>query len=229
MTRRLDDHLNMSIKVNAKQIAAAARSFSVNYNSISTRFLIVFRPFICPFPEMLGVALSEQDVFDIGCGNGFWLYLIYLYRKPKSLTGVDVSDKKLSSASRALSCLGIKNLLVSAVDPSMWPTSSFGVVSMIDVLHHIPPADQEIFFRAAANKVSRGGTLIYKDMCTHPTCKAFANKLHDLILARQWVHHVDVKKVESWAASAGLTLDKKMDKTTYWYGHELRCFSRPLL
>jgi 2-polyprenyl-3-methyl-5-hydroxy-6-metoxy-1,4-benzoquinol methylase len=225
----LEENLSMSINVNAKQIRASARNFSTNYNSISTRLLIIFRPFICPFPEMLGAVLSEQDVFDIGCGNGFWLYLIYLYRKPRSLAGVDVSSKKLKSATRAFLCLGIRSLFVSAADPSKWPKSSFGVVSMIDVLHHIPPADQESFFRAASGKVSRGGTLIYKDMCIHPTWKALANKLHDLILARQWVHHVDVRKVESWAISAGLTLDYEVDKTTYWYGHEIRCFSRPLL
>jgi 2-polyprenyl-3-methyl-5-hydroxy-6-metoxy-1,4-benzoquinol methylase len=212
---------------NAKKVDAAASNFGERFDGFFNRLLIRLRPLICPFEDLLDAVPSGMEVFDIGCGSGFWLYLIWLYRKPKRLLGVDPSRGKILAAKKAFSSIGLPTTFITQSDPCLWPNEKYSMVSMIDVLHHIPPVAQEAFFRAATSKVEKGGILIYKDMCTRPFLKTIFNQLHDLILAHQWIHHVDVKKVESWAADEGFVLDAKVDRTLYLYGHELRCFARP--
>jgi hypothetical protein len=95
---------------------------------------------------------------------------------------------------------------------------------MVDVLHHVPPGEQQSFFLKACQRVTTGGLLVYKDMCARPRALAAANQLHDLIFARQWIHHVAVERVAGWAAEAGMTLLEQENERRFWYGHELRVF-----
>jgi 2-polyprenyl-3-methyl-5-hydroxy-6-metoxy-1,4-benzoquinol methylase len=213
---------------NSNKIYVAASDFGKRFDGITNRLLIKLRPFICPFEDLLNAVPSGMEVFDIGCGSGFWLYLIWLYKQPKRLLGVDPSTGKIVAAKKAFSSISLPTFFIAQADPTLWPNEKYSMVTMIDVLHHIPPVAQEAFFRAATSKVEKGGILIYKDMCTRPFWKTVFNQLHDLILAHQWIHHVDVKKVESWAADEGFVLDAKVDRTLYLYGHELRRFARSI-
>ena len=109
-----------------------------------------------------------------------------------------------------------------------WPEGDFDVVAMIDVIHHVSRPEQEAVIRRACRKVRRGGLFLYKDMVERPWWRAAANRLHDLVLARQWIHYVPVKEVERWAEDEGLVLDRSELINRWWYGHELRVFRKPL-
>jgi 2-polyprenyl-3-methyl-5-hydroxy-6-metoxy-1,4-benzoquinol methylase len=107
-----------------------------------------------------------------------------------------------------------------------WPSETFDVVSIIDVMHHVPPGLQRTFFTEASKRVAPGGRLVYKDMCRKPAWRALSNRLHDLLKARQWIHYRPIAEVEAWAKQAGLRLTTARDLTALWYGHELRVFER---
>ena len=87
-----------------------------------------------------------------------------------------------------------------------WPDRLFDVISMIDVMHHVAPASQAQVIRAAAARLAPGGILIYKDMVEYPRWRAWANRLHDLVLAHQWIHYAPFVSVRAWAEEAGLQL-----------------------
>jgi 2-polyprenyl-3-methyl-5-hydroxy-6-metoxy-1,4-benzoquinol methylase len=108
-----------------------------------------------------------------------------------------------------------------------WPDGRFGVVSMIDVMHHVPREAQRDVFRRAVDKLDEAGVLIYKDMARAPAWQAWANRLHDLLVAREWIQYAPIEAVEQWAAEAGLALAYAGDFDRYWYRHELRVFRRP--
>jgi 2-polyprenyl-3-methyl-5-hydroxy-6-metoxy-1,4-benzoquinol methylase len=95
------------------------------------------------------------------------------------------------------------------------------VVSLIDVLHHVPPGRQRAFFAGAVARVRTGGILLYKDMCRSPLWRAWANRAHDLLLARQWIHYVPLARLEAWAAEEGLQLVHRRAYARLVYGHEL--------
>jgi hypothetical protein len=97
---------------------------------------------------------------------------------------------------------------------------------MIDVLHHCPPAIQRTFFEAACDRVRPGGRLIYKDMCRSPLWMAWANRIHDLLKARQWNHYVPINDVEEWGAARGFRVIGSERINMHAYGHELLILER---
>lgn len=218
----------MTTKSNSNSAFRASNHFLEKIDGRLNRLLIRLRPFICPFEDLLEAVPFDIEILDVGCGSGFWLYLVWMHKKPRYLTGVDPNRTKILSAKNAFASIPIPSSFLIQSDPALWPDKKYGMVSMIDVLHHIPPTSQERFFRSAASRVSDGGILLYKDMCCRPFWKAVFNQVHDLIFAHQWIHHIDCKKVESWAANEGFVLKKKADRTIYCYGHEFRCFERPI-
>jgi cyclopropane fatty-acyl-phospholipid synthase-like methyltransferase len=95
------------------------------------------------------------------------------------------------------------------------------VVTMIDVIHHVPVAHQEAFLRDAFRHVAPGGRLIYKDVCLRPLWKRAMNRLHDLVMARQWISEVPLEKVLRWSGQEGLKVVEEHHYGRLWYGHEL--------
>jgi 2-polyprenyl-3-methyl-5-hydroxy-6-metoxy-1,4-benzoquinol methylase len=108
-----------------------------------------------------------------------------------------------------------------------WPCGLFDVVSLIDILHHIPPAGQKSIFLKAASSVRPGGLLIYKDMADRPVLHALMNRLHDLLVAKQWIHYVPIRRIDEWAAEAGLAVIHEEEILRLWYHHEVRVYARP--
>jgi hypothetical protein len=50
--------------------------------------------------------------------------------------------------------------------------------------------------------------------------------MHDLLLARQWIHYVPLSLVKSWAEDAGLALHHEESYARFVYGHELLVFHK---
>jgi hypothetical protein len=56
---------------------------------------------------------------------------------------------------------------------------------------------------------------------------AAANRMHDLMLARQWIHYVHLSDVMDWASQEGLNAIKHQTYRRLFYNHELVLFRRP--
>ena len=97
---------------------------------------------------------------------------------------------------------------------------------MIDVMHHIPPQAQRGAFLEAAGRVRAGGVFLYKDMCDAPVWRAGMNRLHDLVMARQWIRYLPIEDADRWAAEAGLVREVAEEHAMLWYGHEIRMYRR---
>ena len=72
-----------------------------------------------------------------------------------------------------------------------------------------------------------GGLLVYKDMVERPRWRAWKNRLHDLVLARQWINYAPLQSVCDWVRPAALHEDRRVQLNLLWYGHELVVFRRP--
>jgi hypothetical protein len=107
-----------------------------------------------------------------------------------------------------------------------WPSGEFDLISFIDVIHHIPPNEQRRVFAQASARVARGKWLLYKDMSERPLWRATANRLHDLVVARQWIHYAALDNVLKWGSENGLIVKNKYNINMIWYHHELVSFQR---
>jgi len=98
----------------------------------------------------------------------------------------------------------------------------FDFVALIDVVHHPPPAANEDAGGRASARVREGGLFLYKDMCKRPSWRARANRLHDLVSYRQWIHYVSIESAESWIRDEGLKRTDVQRVNLFFYGHDLR-------
>lgn len=192
------------------------------------RTLQRYRPYICPFEELVDRVPVGSRVFDIGCGAGLFLTLLASRGRIIEGLGVDVSEPAISLADRARYQLPHPDRLKFVVDRGdmAWPHAEFDVVSMIDVLHHVLPMNQPEVLRKAASVVRPGGLLLFKDIGNKPHWRATANRLHDLVLARQWIHYLSLACVVAEVERVGLKLVEAARFDRLWYGHELALFRR---
>jgi 2-polyprenyl-3-methyl-5-hydroxy-6-metoxy-1,4-benzoquinol methylase len=193
------------------------------------RLMQSLRPYICPFEHLLAHVPTGASVLDAGCGAGLLLALIAHFDPTATGFGFDTSVHAIRVARRIAkrpmfaSRLRFETLSVTAE----WPSGSYDVVSVVDVLHHVPPAAQPHLVSIALSRVRRGGLLIYKDMAHRPAWQAGWNRMHDLLLARQWINYRKIGEVRAWTSAAGAAplAERRVDIGPY--GHELLVAQRP--
>ena len=199
--------------------------------ALVNRWLQAGRPYICPFDVLITHVPPGSSVLDIGSGAGLFVGLLAVKANISGAVGLDTSAAAIRAA-RTMAArveeLGFKVPLdfkeIGA--GHAWPSQRFDVVSLIDVMHHIGHDQRRAVFRQAVSSLRPGGLLIYKDISKRPRWRFWANRLHDLIVAREWIHLSPIKQIEAWAAADNLQLKQAMHINRLWYAHDLRVWSR---
>jgi len=197
--------------------------------SVVMRAMQHYRPYISPFGMMLNAVPKGSRVLDIGCGGGLFLALLARTQRIQRGLGIDTSAPAIAIAQEMSARLpaghGVRFEARSASLPL--PDEGYDVVTLLDVMHHIPPASQRLVLEQALARVEPGGRFIYKDMVQRPAWRALANQLHDLVIARQWIHYLPLDQVIEWAQAKGCKVVEKRAVDMLWYGHEMVVFEVP--
>lgn len=199
---------------------------------VALRILQHLRPYICPFEEVLRHIPAGSRVLDVGCGGGLLLGLMrhagVLKLEPGAGVGFDLSKDAIVIAQQMAATVGagdqLKFQAIGVEDP--WPDGQFDVVSIVDVMHHVPANARRSVLQHAFEHLRPGGRLVYKDM-THRGWRAFMNQLHDLTLTREWITYTPAETVEHWASQIGFTMVHASHHKRWWYGHDLRVLEKP--
>jgi 2-polyprenyl-3-methyl-5-hydroxy-6-metoxy-1,4-benzoquinol methylase len=200
-------------------------SLRQNYTSARgwlNQFKIIYRPYICPFVELLEMIPPSKKVFDIGCGNGMFLLLTSLYKKPSRIGGVEISETLIENA---IQLLGKERegspSLLKVYDGKKIPNeiNDFDLVFLIDVLHHVPLAHHTDFIGEIYAKMKKGATLILKDIDAEKWMLTRFNKLHDLLLSGEIGHELSSKEAGLLLQSSGFTVQQTTYKRMVWYPH----------
>ncbi|HLH44786.1 MAG TPA: methyltransferase domain-containing protein [Bryobacteraceae bacterium] len=191
-----------------------------------------WRPYTCPVEVLLSLVPDSGSVFDIGCGCGLLLALALRSGKEIEATGLDISEAALSmAASMKQNGLtaeeGGRLRLHLSRGLADWPETTFDMVSLIDVMHHVKLDLRRPTLEAAIARVKPGGTLLYKDMCRRPRWRALLNWSQDLVVSRQWIRYTPIAQVEEVARLAGLMEERSETLYRLGFGHELRLYRRP--
>ena len=185
---------------------------------------------INPFANLLERVPQASTVLDVGCGGGLFLVLLgsagRLCARAGSSVGFDTSASAIEVARAAARRGGLDMLRFERLDPeSAWPTGDaddglFDVVSVICVIHHAPPEAWRGIFESALSRIRPGGLFLYMDMCKRPLWRSLMNRLHDLILARQWIHHLDIRDARKWCEDSNFSIEAEGVDKRLWYGRE---------
>jgi 2-polyprenyl-3-methyl-5-hydroxy-6-metoxy-1,4-benzoquinol methylase len=164
----------------------------------------------------------------VGCGAGLFILLLVHLGRIRSAVGFDADRTAIATAQQIAAHLPNSELIQfehrDANDA--WPAGYFDVVCLIDVLHHVRPEHQAALFATAIDHVADGGILLYKDMARRPLWRAWANRLHDLLVVREWIYYAELEDIITWARKGGLCLAETGTIDMLWYRHEWCIFRR---
>lgn len=191
------------------------------------RLLMSYRPYICPFETLIPLAPQDGRVLDIGCGGGLMLSLLAASGRIEHGLGFDTNEPMTQLADQVAREHGLPLTYEARSVEQGLPPGDFNTITIIDVMHHIPPIAQASFLEDVIAYLPPGGRLIYKDMCKAPRWRALANRMHDLALAKQWIHYFPIEQVDTIAQNRGLIQHASESINRAWYGHELRVYDRP--
>jgi len=192
-----------------------------------TRLQQRFRPFVCSFDPLLPeIRAGGGRMLDFGSGAGVLAFHCVERGYVESADGVDVASGAVEIARSVAASLPQAAQLRFHIGEV--PAGEFDAITMIDVMHHVHPAQQQSSFAELAARLAKGGVLVYKDIGSRPRWRAAANRLHDLVLNRQWARYVPIETVIAWAVDDhGLELVRRTDFNQLVYGHELAVFRKP--
>ena len=197
--------------------------------SPSRRLMLWLKIHSAPFDRLIDFVPEGASVLDVGCGTGLFLGLIAATGRRFRGVGFDRSADVIQIAqamtSRVRSSSFEADLQFEHLDiHAPWPEGPFDVVSVLDVMHHVPIPHRRALFESACAALRPGGILILKDIGDRPFWRASANRLSDLLIAREWVRYTPRDLVETWGRELGLEL-LSLERIDRWcYGHELFVF-----
>lgn len=182
---------------------------------------IIYRPYICPFNELLNEIPKNKSVFDIGCGSGQFALLVAEYCSPNKIKGIEIADELVKNANFLLKPYST-NISITfekfSGDDIPKDISDYDFVTMIDVGHHVPKKIQIDFFKQLYQKMVTGSILIYKDINADSPF-VYANKFHDLLLSSEIGNEMSLKFTLNLFKEIGFEIIKSSSKRMFWYPH----------
>ncbi|WP_028982197.1 class I SAM-dependent methyltransferase [Sporocytophaga myxococcoides] len=183
---------------------------------------IAYRPYICPFDELLMLIEKDKKVFDIGCGSGMFLTLVAEYNSPSKIGGIEIAEGLVKNAIDLLKPYKVP-FFISKFDGINLPEEirEYDYIFLIDVFHHVPKANQREFVKRIYNMMKPGAKLIFKDIDASKKVLVLFNKLHDLVLSKEIGNEIGAAEAKSLLETNGFKIKSSKYIRTLWYPHYL--------
>jgi 2-polyprenyl-3-methyl-5-hydroxy-6-metoxy-1,4-benzoquinol methylase len=207
--------------ITTQELVVFLRNSSNEKFSFAQNLKIVYRPYICPFDDLLNNLPEGQTVFDFGCGGGMFLQLVAEYKKPKALGGIEISEALIETAKTLLRKYETNiDVKLSTYNGRLIPDliANYDYIFMIDVLHHIPKDLQISHLESLFRLMKPGAKLILKDINGGSVLVLF-NKLHDIIVVREVGSEMNPRKLKHALENIGFETSEINHKRLYVYPH----------
>lgn len=181
---------------------------------------IKYRSLICPFIPLIQMINPGEKVGDVGCGSGQFLLLLSEFAQPSYMYGIEISARLIENANRLFNTLPHKNYKFEEYDGVHFPPTlgDLDVIYLIDVLHHVPSKNQRQFLKDLVGIMKPGARLVLKDI-NASSLLVYANKLHDLVFAREIGNEISITVAASLLREFGLQIIEQSKRTMYVYPH----------
>jgi 2-polyprenyl-3-methyl-5-hydroxy-6-metoxy-1,4-benzoquinol methylase len=182
---------------------------------------IRYRPYICPFNELIAYIEYAETVYDVGCGSGQFAAVVAEFTGARAVHGIEV-DQNLVANARVMAARSPSSTKMSFAhfDGSALPADvgDYELVFMIDVYHHIPIPIRAAFMADLYAKMRPGARLVLKDIDRRSPLVVF-NKVHDLVLAGELGHEISLDAAVQTVRSLGFTVLEHRTSRVLWYPH----------
>jgi SAM-dependent methyltransferase len=112
---------------------------------------------------------ARGRILDVGCGFGLFAGYFGQTQPEREIVGVDPDASRIAQARRVADSLGHHrhSFMVGTAEGDL-PLGTFAGAYVLDVMHHLPVADQINVLRALYARLEPGGVLVMKDVTTEP-------------------------------------------------------------
>jgi len=114
---------------------------------------------------------AEGRILDVGCGFGLFAGYFAQTHPAREITGIDTNPQRIAMAQRVMRSIGQDQhefLAADARDLRDVANRTFNAIYVLDVMHHVPRADQEALLQCLYDLLEPGGVLVLKDITTEP-------------------------------------------------------------
>ena len=130
-----------------------------------------------PYFKTFGLK-GDEKVLDFGCGGGAGSRcLLKFLNQNGRLTCVDTSNFWVDKARKRLSGYGNVECLAGDIRELDIPDSTFDVISVIHVIHDIPPVERRDTVKALSRKLKAGGAIFVRE----PTKKSHGMPVEEIL------------------------------------------------
>lgn len=158
-----------------RRVARALPPFERAYAEI--RFSIL-RPKLLSVMDLL--LPDEGRILDIGCGFGLFAAYFGQTQPARRIVGVDPNARRIDMARHVSDRVGLTANEFHAVDArDVALEGPFAGAYVLDVMHHIPAADQLPLLRRLRDLLAPRGVLVVKDITTEPRHQLAFTRLLD--------------------------------------------------
>ena len=160
----------------------------------SVRFSIL-RPKLLSVMDLL--LTDEGRILDVGCGFGLFAAYFGQTQPGRSIVGIDPNARRVDLARAVATSLDCTAHRFHVGDVRTVPLEGrFDAAYVLDVMHHIPAADQRSVLERLRDLLVPGGMLLIKDITTEPHFQLlFTEALDRLMVGFQeplaYRHHQD--------------------------------------
>ncbi len=123
-------------------------------------------------PKLLSVMdlllTDEGRILDVGCGFGLFAAYFGQTQPRRQIVGVDPNARRIRLASHVAGKLGLGHRFHVGDVRDAALAGPFEAIYVLDVMHHIPEADQAPVLARLRDLLVPGGMLLIKDITTEP-------------------------------------------------------------
>lgn len=120
--------------------------------------------------SVMDLLLTDQGrILDVGCGFGLFAAYFGQTQPQRRIVGVDPSARRIALARHVADSLALKDhdFIVGDIR-TVALEGSFDAAYVLDVMHHLPRADQKHVIERLRASLVPGGILLIKDITTEP-------------------------------------------------------------
>ena len=146
----------------------------------NVRFSIM-RPTLLSVMDLL--LPDEGRILDVGCGFGLFASYFGQTQPGRRIVGIDPNARRVDLARHVAAAVGLGDpeFRVGDVRDAAL-TGPFDGIYVLDVMHHIPVADQQAVLERLRDLLSPGGVLVIMDITTEPHHQLLFTKVLDRLM-----------------------------------------------
>ncbi len=174
----------------SQDLVRSAREIFSRHRHLSFREKItsIYRPLYAPFDRIIPWIPHGSRVLDIGCSAGTFLFLAQTVQGLGPSQGIDIDTQSIQRAKDVNTFNHITFHTSITISDDLIRQAH--VITMVDLLHHIPQAERTQLLTRILRLASSGCTIIIKDLNPTPRWRAMANRITDYLSTRSRVSYM---------------------------------------